>query len=388
MGLSIIPPNSPFAFNMKSQTIAILVALIPYALGFPHLANFPEYRSLAGLSQEEVRAVTRQFGGNMPGPQPLPPPISDTSGKLVNDAAHPFKPLRPGDIRGPCPGLNTLASHGYLPRNGVVTPAQIITAVQEGYNLGHQFASFLCYTAFLTDGNHLTNLMTIGANTTTHGQPTTGINTHGHFEGDASMSRDDAFLGNNFNFNEILFDAFQVAADAVGGGLLTFDAIVLNRQIRINDSIARNPQFAFETPRFLGAIAESAFIFAMFVSNQTVDNQTPLTIDAVRHFFDFHRLPDGFHRRQGPFDFPLVENLTFSIVDMAGAKPGSNNGVNNYVVNPQDLGTFCYVYQKQVNFTATLYPDPTPELRAAIKQNMLTYYQALNDSTCKQYFPC
>ncbi|KAF8138874.1 heme-thiolate peroxidase [Boletus edulis] len=343
---------------MKSQIIATLAALIPYALGFPHLANFPEYRSLAGLSQEEVRAVTRQYGGNMPGPQPLPPPITDTSGKL---------PLRPGDIRGPCPGLNTLASHGYLPRNGVVTPAQIITAVQEGYNLGHQFASFLCYTAFLTDGNHLTNLMTIGANTTTHGQPTTGLNTHGHFEG--SMSRDDAYLGNNFNFNETLFDAFQEAADAVGGGLLTFDAIVLNRQIRINDSIARNPQFAFETPRFLGAIAESAFIFAMFVSNQTVDNQTPLTIDA------------------GPFDFPLVENLTFSIVDMAGAKPGSNNGVNNYVVNPQDLGTFCYVYQKQVNFTATLYPDPTPELRTAIKQNMLTYYQALNDSTCEQYFP-
>lgn len=26
-----------------------------------------------------------------------------------------------GDVRGPCPGLNTLANHGYLPRNGVAT---------------------------------------------------------------------------------------------------------------------------------------------------------------------------------------------------------------------------------------------------------------------------
>ncbi|KAG6373767.1 heme-thiolate peroxidase [Boletus reticuloceps] len=335
-----------------------------------------------------------QTFSSMPGPQPLPPPIKDTSEKLVNDFAHPFKPLRPHDIRGPCPGLNTLASHGYLPRSGVVTPAQIITAVQEGYNLGHQFASFLCYTAFLTDGNHLTNLMTIGQNTTTHGHPTTGLNTHGHFEGDASMSRDDAYLGNNINFNETLFDAVctsyrlsKLQQTAVGGGLLTLDAIVLNRQIRIQDSIARNPQFAFETPRFLGAIAESAFIFAMFVSGQTADNKKPLTIDAVRHFFDFHRLPHGFHRRQGPFDFPLVENLTYSIVDMAGAKPGSNNGVNNYIVNTQDLGTFCYVYQKQINFTATLYPNPTPKLRDAIKQNMLTYYQALGDPKCKQYFP-
>ncbi|KAF8437193.1 hypothetical protein L210DRAFT_3647496 [Boletus edulis BED1] len=62
---------------------------------------------------------------------------------------------------------------------------------------------------------------------------------------------------------------------------------------------------------------------------------------------------------------------------MAGAKPGSNNGANNYVVNPN---------LKQVDFTASLYPDLTPELRAAIKQNLLTYYQALQDPTCGQDF--
>lgn len=26
-----------------------------------------------------------------------------------------------GDVRGLCPGLNTLANHNYLPRNGVAT---------------------------------------------------------------------------------------------------------------------------------------------------------------------------------------------------------------------------------------------------------------------------
>lgn len=26
-----------------------------------------------------------------------------------------------GDQRGPCPGLNALANHGYIPRNGVVS---------------------------------------------------------------------------------------------------------------------------------------------------------------------------------------------------------------------------------------------------------------------------
>ena len=96
---------------MKLHNLAVPVAVISSALAFPHLANYPRYRSLAGLSQDEVRYVSRQYGG-FPGPQPLPAPINYTGPKLVNDKDHPYKDLRDGDIRGPCPGLNTLASHG------------------------------------------------------------------------------------------------------------------------------------------------------------------------------------------------------------------------------------------------------------------------------------
>jgi hypothetical protein len=44
--------------------------------------------------------------------QPPPPPLKYNGTKLVNDADHLFIPAGPGDMRGPCPGLNTLASHG------------------------------------------------------------------------------------------------------------------------------------------------------------------------------------------------------------------------------------------------------------------------------------
>ncbi|KAG6373771.1 heme-thiolate peroxidase [Boletus reticuloceps] len=371
---------------MKIQNLATITTLLSSVLGFSHLANFPEHRSLAGLSPGEVRAVTRQFN-SMPGPQHLPPPINDTSSKLVNDAAHPFMPDQPGDIRGPCPGLNTLASHGYINRTGVTTPGEIITAVQEGFNMGWQFASFLAYSVFVADGNHLTNLMTIGANTTINGQSTAGMNIHGNFEGDASLTRGDAFFGDNFNFNEKSFDAFSVAANKVGGGVVNLDAAVLNRAIRINDSIARNPEFSFGTPRFLGGMAETAYFLAMFVNNQTADNAKPLTLKDARSFFEFHRFPDGFYRRHGPFGFPLVDSFTRQIIAMVGRQPGNNNGVNNYVVDTKDPATFCYLYQKQVNLTATLYPNPTPELKTAIKQNLVTYYDALGDLTCQEYFP-
>ena len=38
----------------------------------------------------------------------------------------------PGDIRSPCPGLNTLANHGYLPRDGRnVHVTDIVTAMND-----------------------------------------------------------------------------------------------------------------------------------------------------------------------------------------------------------------------------------------------------------------
>jgi len=73
---------------------------------------FPEYGSLAGLSERDLKEIRPTFPHV--GAQPPPAPLKDISAKLVNDAAHPWQPLRPGDIRGPCPGLNTLASHGVI----------------------------------------------------------------------------------------------------------------------------------------------------------------------------------------------------------------------------------------------------------------------------------
>lgn len=45
-------------------------------------------------------------------------------------AAHPYQPPPPGASRGPCPALNTLANHGFLPRDGRnITADQLFEAV-------------------------------------------------------------------------------------------------------------------------------------------------------------------------------------------------------------------------------------------------------------------
>lgn len=50
---------------------------------------------------------------------------------------HAFVPpnLAAGDKRGPCPGLNALANHGYLPHNGIAPATTIIQAVVQGQSM-------------------------------------------------------------------------------------------------------------------------------------------------------------------------------------------------------------------------------------------------------------
>ncbi|KAF5353621.1 hypothetical protein D9758_013786 [Tetrapyrgos nigripes] len=53
------------------------------------------------------------------------------------DGHHGFQAPGPNDARGPCPGLNTLANHGYLPRNGTnITIPIVLQAVLDGFNVG------------------------------------------------------------------------------------------------------------------------------------------------------------------------------------------------------------------------------------------------------------
>jgi len=173
--------------------------------------------------------------------------------------------------------------------------------------------------------------------------------------GDASTTRGDYYFGDNFNFNETLFDQvgtsyhtylcsssvsqLEYAANLVGNGLLTVESSSLQKALRINDSIARNPTFSFDTPRFITAYAETTFLLAFFVSNQTANTTLNVTLDNARSFFQTHQYPEGFYRRQAPYDFDEVTVMSTKIYDLIQVPPGYNDGVGNFVVNPDDDGS-------------------------------------------------
>lgn len=106
---------------MKFSTI------LPTLFLFPYTSAFPSYASLEGNPEKRQE----QFD-----------PVRQ---KIDVTGIHIFKPPGPGDLRGPCPGLNALANHGYIQRNGVTTFIEIFAAAQQIYGIGEIIALSLSY---------------------------------------------------------------------------------------------------------------------------------------------------------------------------------------------------------------------------------------------------
>lgn len=379
-----------------------LLCILALALTGAIAGAIEPFASLSGRTDAEIEHFIRS--NKVVGGRPAPGPIADTSSKLVNDKHHPWLPLLPGQTRGVCPGLNTLASHGWLPRSGVASPGQIVTAVQEGLNMGWDLAVLITYAAMLVDGNPLTDLLSIGSKTFLTGpappKPAIvgGLNTHAVFEGDASLTRGDAFFGDNHSFNETLFDQLVQASIAFGGGKYNASAAAEVRFNRVQQSIATNPEFFFSIPRYATAFAEAIFPIGFFVDGRATGAAAfELDLTVARGFFQDSRMPKDFHRRDGAFGLDATGAGLSFLVNAHFIPPGFNQGVGNYVVDQETLDIFnngdfiCALYDFFVNKTVELYPTPKAKgvLRQALAQNLANFFLAVRSasSTCPEQFP-
>ncbi|KAH6888929.1 Chloroperoxidase [Coprinopsis sp. MPI-PUGE-AT-0042] len=378
---------------MKFSTLVFLIS----ALSSPAIA-FPSYGSPASLSEREVEDAAGDWDPTLPGTPPGP--LKNNGTKLVNDWLHPYIPPSPLDIRGPCPGLNTLANHGYLPRNGIATPAQIVTACMEGFNMEVHTARFVTYAAFVVDGNPITDLLSIGGKTIFTGTlppPALvgGLNTHGVFEGDASTTRLDAYFGDNHSLNDKLWAQFVEYSNKYGNGYYNLTVAQELRHQRNQQSIAENPQFDFTSPRYFTAYAESTFPYVFFVDGRIprVNGISPgLHVSNATEFFVNNRFPKDFWR-------PATPSTPSGIVQVFTAHPlvpGKNQGaVNTYTFDPNSgsFTNFCALYYNFLNQTVkTLYPNPTGILKRNLAINLRYLFQNLpslpgQTEVCVELFP-
>jgi hypothetical protein len=94
--------------------------------------------------------------------------------------------------------LNALANHGFLPHDGKdITVDMAVNALTTKVNLGEGIATTLSKFALM--GNKAPGATTFNLDQ---------LSPHGFIEHDASISRQDASLGDNHSFNQEIFDSF------------------------------------------------------------------------------------------------------------------------------------------------------------------------------------
>jgi hypothetical protein len=119
--------------------------------------------------------------------------------------------------------------------------------VQNVYNVGYDLANFLALVSIIVaDGDLVTKKVSIGcdATTRTSWSPTLtgsepGLDGHNKFEGDASLTRDDYFLGggDDFSFNGTLWAMMTETTN----GIYDFNGLAQYRYERYVQSRQDNP---------------------------------------------------------------------------------------------------------------------------------------------------
>ncbi|KAJ7869383.1 hypothetical protein B0H13DRAFT_2350975 [Mycena leptocephala] len=250
----------------------------------------------------------------------FPTQPTDTGLKQIPDPAHPFIAPGPNDQRGPCPGMNTLANHGYIPRNGIATFEQITVAMVEAFNLEINFGAFLVAANMLLRGNPF--------------QVTGGLSKHGGFEGDASITRADVHIGDNRNFQDILYDLDLLYLGKFGdngpdGNNTVFNVptIIAIKQHNIQMNQAADPEFHFTPTRFVASFTEISFLLDIFANGTTKQ----ASISTIGSFLRNQSFPKNWHRAAAPVTGEILGSTSNQIFAAVPIFAGHNDAQGNFV---------------------------------------------------------
>lgn len=159
--------------------------------------------------------------------------------------------------RSPCPLLNAMANHGWLPRNGkALTLPMIQTALDDA--LGFEQDIFINITEAALAVSTTGNASTFNLQDTAR---------HNAIEHDGSLSRNDFFFGDNLHFN---LRIWRVTAARYGIGvpsntsLLTVDVAARARAARIEDARRVNPNFTLTSSGLMGSYGETSVLLTTF----------------------------------------------------------------------------------------------------------------------------
>jgi hypothetical protein len=150
--------------------------------------------------------------------------------------------------------LNTLANHGFLPRDGRnFTQDNVVKGLKDGINFNTSLGALMWQQAIIANPEPNATFFTLEQ-----------LNVHNVLEHDASLSRADAALGNNHLFNETVYNGSKQwwTEEVVTAKMLANSKIF--RQL---ESRATNPNYTFTetTEQFsLGEVIAPIVAFGSF----------------------------------------------------------------------------------------------------------------------------
>ncbi|KAK4496979.1 hypothetical protein PRZ48_011428 [Zasmidium cellare] len=264
-------------------------------------------------------------------------PGNGKGGYLVpapGDTAHEFRMPDPKtDIRGPCPGLNTAANHGFLARDGIVTYNEL-----DGDIVGTSKLSIGCDASSRTalTGNLLAEEL--------------GLNGHNHFEADTSLTRNDYFLadGDNYRWNATLFTHMMDYCQ----GNCDLQALAKCREARYYESRAENGNFFFG-PGSLLLYGAASFLYELFpTAGGTADEVTMMSFFGANKTSDGQyvwnggeRIPPNWRARVDPYTNFKVGREIFAMYLLHPVAFGGNIGQNNFL----GMNFSTYIQNGQLN---------------------------------------
>ncbi|KAJ1307970.1 hypothetical protein OPQ81_002047 [Rhizoctonia solani] len=316
---------------MRPTFFAISLALVGTTVAFPtNTGANPAGCPFAGKSSQVKRQTSATF-------DPVKQRV-DVSGE------HEFRPPGPNDKRGPCAGLNALANHGYISRNGVATLSEVVSASNKVFGMGKDAATIFTAQGILYGGDIAKATLSIGGP-----DPSPGLSgTHNQMEGDASPTRNDAFV-NNGDASTLSLDYFRhlyglVAEDENAN----FDMSVMakHRGWTRERSISTNPHY-FTAP-FAGLFVSTLthFLSPALLSNHSAEHPDGfLNHNVLKTFYGItgdidnlsyqpghERIPENWYRR--PDDYDLFLHIMPDMTKVALGYPeffsfGGNTGKPN-----------------------------------------------------------
>ncbi|GMF41485.1 unnamed protein product [Phytophthora fragariaefolia] len=201
-----------------------------------------------------------------------------------------FKGSMAKNHRSPCPALNALANHGYIPRDGKsVTPLVLQEALVNVYNLDKSLAEFLVSTLAAKF-----SLADLGE--------------HNVVEHDASLVHDDSCKGADPSTVNITL-ADNLLSRTNDDRHITRMALAVYRREREGDSATNTPDFedTFTAQRALTSYSESA-IFLLVMGD---DATTSVSVDHARSFLAKERIPNEYEKPRVPVT--LVRSLWITL---------------------------------------------------------------------------